>query len=642
MGTPLGRRIKAAFDGFRDPVTGRGSRFDRTRRLQGQGSSYSDSELYDLYTANGFMQRIINAPADDATREWFEIETADDENARLIQERMKELKFKAKLRELIKYASIYPKGSGIFMGVFAANVRDQRALAEPMPSTILKIDFINLMADPGDFSIHAGFQRDATKRDFDEISFRIGAQEVHRSWVLWLVNEFNHRKTDGISKVDTVYDAVSAQDSALWSVSTLMQVLSLLVLKSDELIGMSKEEQGETLKHARTWVDSQAMVGLGKNEMLERLDTQFSGIKDLLDFVFQNISGSSQIPVNILLGRAQGVLTAAEEDTINYYNGISRFQEVKLEPIIRQLIDVIIKERRGRLWGRTGGKLEYDINFNSLWEMSPTLKADVEKKNAERDSLDIQDAKATPEEARKLDPRFEMLDQEATAEPPEEEEEGEEGGAPPRQGVGDEAASLSVDGKKVAAALIALDRSNIGGKFHRVQVLAPRLFVHGTFRVRTLDVDKEVYSIDGRPRGKQLMTVQSVLFGKENHTRKEAEQWVKDNITSRPGFDDLNLETDRKIRFNKHDNSISVVIHTWDEMATDVPRGDFPKTVDIDPDKGISGIRGTLRRSGKAVWMEVTFKENAWTPEMAETWVDLNLPDAATFVPPKVKNSEEK
>lgn len=629
MNLPLGRRIKAAFDGFRDPVTGRGSRFDRTRRLQGGDSSYADSELLDLYNSNGFMQRIVNAPSDDSTREWFEIETKDPEDARLMQERFKELNFKPLLRDLVKYSSIYPKGAGIFMGVFAANVRDQRAMAEPMPSTILKIDFLNLMSDPGDFSISIGTQRDATKRDFNEVTFRIGSQDVHKSWVLWLVNEFNPRKAKGISKVDTVFDSVSAQDSALWSVSTLMQALSILTFRSDEFIGMKPAEQTDFLKRVRSWVDSQSMMGLGKDETLERLNSQFPGVKDLLDFIFQNMSGSSQIPVNILLGRAQGVLTAAEEDTINYYNGISRGQEVKLTPIVKQLGDVIVLERRGALFAKTGGKIDYGIKWNPLWELSPSLKAELELKNAQRDSLDILDAKARPEEARQLDPRYEMLDLEEM--PDDEDDDDDDENTPPtrREGDTDEMASLTVDGKSIPAALIALDRTNMGGKFHRIQVQAPRLFVKGTFRVRVLDGAHGIYAIDGRPRGAQLVTIQAVVFEKDHTTHDKAKQYVDLNITSRPGFEELKFEADKKIIVSKRDDEITVEMHTWDEMVQERP--DWPKLISIDHEKGISGWRGKLLRNGKLVWKSIIFKDKAWTPESAETWVDLNLPNPAAF-----------
>jgi phage-related protein (TIGR01555 family) len=589
--------MKAAFDGFYDPTTGRGGRNDRTQRTVGNPTTYTDLELYEKYASNGMLQRVINAPADDATREWFELESANKKQVERTMERLEELGAQMKFREVFKYAGIYPNGASMFIGAKTRDVEDMLMLAKPMPDEVLKVEFLNLVTDPNDLQVEVSQQRNATLPGYKDIEFRINWERVHKSRVLWQANEFNTETGRGISKVQTVFDAISAQDSALWSISSLMQVLSLLVFKSKKFLALKKDAQTDFLKKLRVWADTQASIGMGDDEMLERLNADIPGLKDILDFIFQNISGSSQMPVSVLLGRMQGVLVAGEEDLINWYNAIAKFQKLQMEPMLRHLIDIIAREREGG----SSEKFDYEIKFNKLWELSPTLQADVDKKNADRDSVDILDGKITPDEARELDERLDVLDpleggEELTAEPEDESPAGVE-----------DSASVEVDGKAVPASKIALDRANVGRRFVRIQVRAPRAFNENSFRVIHRSTKKGILSVDGKPKSGGPRQPQVFLFEKSTWDHKGAEAWMRSRIVA----DALTPEA-----------SVTKELLPWDVFDSNVPM----KIVELDLDKGISAWEGPLLDSGETAFQSISFRGDAWTAEKVDTWIDLDLP----------------
>jgi uncharacterized protein len=135
-------------------------------------------------------------------------------------------------------------------------------------------------------------------------------------------------------------------------------------------------------------------------------------MKEVFDFIIDNLAGVSEIPKSILLGKAHGVVTAGEYDTLNYYSKVAQFQENRARPIIDKIIDMIIREQRGEIWGALGGQvddLDWDYEFNTLWVLDPAAQADVDLKNAQRDAADFTTGKATSSELRELDPRYSDL-----------------------------------------------------------------------------------------------------------------------------------------------------------------------------------------------------------------------------------------
>ncbi len=520
---------KMAGDSYADPNNNRGSSRDRTTTLRGSGRHFDNSKLKNDYQGNGVMQQIVNRPAHDATREWIDLvmDSIDVSEQTLI--RLEELKLKEKLREAIKWSRVFRKGAGLFYGVQADNVDNQRNLGDQMPSKIRKIDYINVLSNPNLVQITIDNTTEPTMRNFNVPTFTIANEVIHPSRMAWIANEWDPDTLEGISVVEVAFDAVAAQDTALWSTSSLLQVISILGFKSEDFVEMTLEEKIEYLAHMKAWMDTQSVIGLGKDEELSRVNADFGGLKDAYEFVWQSVSAYSIIPVSVIIGRMQGILTAADEDAVNYYSGISQFQELTLRRIIQQVIDLVHSETEVEP-GKSlrGSKPTYKMTFNSLWKMSPIAQAEIEAKNSERDSKDVGIGKISATQARELDPRTSHL---ALEDPKEDDPEPEpiEGGEP-AAGEGDNFPSIEVDGMRVGAAYVAWDRQDIlGGSIH-VPIQDPGEFQGNSFRMMIVDDKLGVSKVIGRKPGADKAVDQSYLFQGDQWDSASARNWIQEHL----------------------------------------------------------------------------------------------------------------
>jgi phage-related protein (TIGR01555 family) len=184
------------------------------------------------------------------------------------------------------------------------------------------------------------------------------------------------------------------------------------IFKSDLIANMSPEKRGELLEKLKHLMITMSSLALTKDEDFQKLTYNVTGMKEVFEFIIDNLAGVSEIPKNILLGKSHGVVTAGEYDTLNYYAKVSQFQENKARPIIDKIIDMIIREQKGEIWAALGGQvddLDWDYEFNTLWVLDPATQADVDLKNAQRDAADFSTGKATSSELRELDPRYSEL-----------------------------------------------------------------------------------------------------------------------------------------------------------------------------------------------------------------------------------------
>ena len=74
-----------------------------------------------------------------------------------------------------------------------------------------------------------------------------------------------------------------------------------------------------------------------------------------------------------------GMNSTGEHDTRNYYDTIATKQTWQLKPVLMDLLDVVTRS----LFNKPIGNL--DVEFNSLWQLDPKTRAEVEKSNSDRD-----------------------------------------------------------------------------------------------------------------------------------------------------------------------------------------------------------------------------------------------------------------
>jgi uncharacterized protein len=396
-------KIERRYDGFSQIEMGMGTDRDKLGKIKPIENSLSILESESWYFSNGYIQNIIDIPAEDSTREWIDIKTnrEDLQISRLIQNRFLELDFQRKLKELIRYSRMYNLGGFLYYGIDHSIPQTDKILELSMPLDLNKIEYINVFSP-----INVGIINSTNNQlsiNYHKYDIRINGIKVHPSRYDWLVQSFLPEKLIGISVIQTILDAVKAQGISIWSISSILSELSVKVFKSPSIDSGGPEKLYDFISQVRAAISTQGILAVSENESLDRLQANIPGLKDIFDFIMENLAGLAKIPKSRLLGQSQGTITGGQYDLISYYDSISKFQEIELKPILEKAIKLIINERSGKIYKALNGStssLDWETKFNPLWKLSGIELADVNLKNAQRDQIYITTAVLSPSEIR--------------------------------------------------------------------------------------------------------------------------------------------------------------------------------------------------------------------------------------------------
>ncbi|MDO6395454.1 DUF1073 domain-containing protein [Leptospira santarosai] len=402
-------RIETRFDGLTDTLTGRGTDTDKLNQLRPTSYFFPPEECRAWYRANGFFANIVDAPAEDATREWITIKTNMDgaENelnvSRLIMNRLEELKLQQKLRDLIRFSRLYQEGGFLFYGLNAPVPQTTLNIMDPAPNEINKIAYINVFGPDRVALTDRSLSPLAASYHIPDV--RIDGYLVHDSRYSWLCPSYVAEDGRGVSVIETVIAAIIAQDTALHSISSMLYEAGAKIFKSKKVDELGEAEVGKFLRQLRAVLSSQSLVAIDGDEELVRLESNLNstGLKDSLEFIFENLAGLSRIPKSRLNGQAQGTITSGQFDFRSYYDDIARDQENDLRPIIEKAIRLIIRERQGEIYRKLNGQvdsLDWRLEFNPLWKLSEKEAAEIDLIRARETDIYMSRGAISPVEAR--------------------------------------------------------------------------------------------------------------------------------------------------------------------------------------------------------------------------------------------------
>lgn len=404
------------YDAMVDRSTGRGTRGDKLSHLRPSGSSSHTVDLRNWYRSNGFIQNIIDSPAEDATREWISITTNLDQDnpetgqkglniSRMIMNRLTELKAQDRLSDLIRYSRTYALGGFLYIGVDAQVPQAQHILKEAIPREFDRIAFLNVFG-PDNVAVRQ-MEMNPLSRKYHHLTFSVSGFEVHPSRLIHMVEKWMPEEQTGISIIDTIMDAIKAQDTALWSVNSMLYILALWVFKSPAVNEMAPAELAEFLASMQSVLSTQKSCAVGEGESIDRVGggQSLTGVKEVFDFVFENLAGMAKMPKSKLMGQSQGTITAGQYDLIAYYDSVAKYQELRLRLVIEHLITLIIREKKGEIYQALDGKVEsldWEFEFEPLWKLAPKDEADVKLKDAQTHQIDISDGVITPTQSKQI------------------------------------------------------------------------------------------------------------------------------------------------------------------------------------------------------------------------------------------------
>lgn len=378
-------------DGLKNALAGLGTERDKAAQSKHSLTDYSYADLIESYRGAWLPRKIVDIPAFDATRNWRTWDLPKGLRSKVeAEERRVNLK-KNTLDWMI---------SGRLFGGSAMYIRVQgQDPASPLrPSSVRKGQFKGLtilnhrylMPGPIDYDIdspyfgHPEYWRVALVGKPAMMDAKIHPSRL----IFHMGNGLPAGYTDikngwGDSVLTSVLDSLLQSDSAVANVASLLFEAKNDVVKiPDMMMNMSDPEYEKNLMErmaiAAASKGNNGMLVLDKEEEYTQKKMTFTGIPDIMDRFFQNVSGAADIPMTRLWGQSPaGMNATGDSDLKNYYDSVNARQELELRPAFVPLDEVILRSALGYM----PRNAEYE--WNSLWQQTNDEKAETGRKSSE-------------------------------------------------------------------------------------------------------------------------------------------------------------------------------------------------------------------------------------------------------------------
>lgn len=379
-------------DGLENVVAGLGTDRDkRSYSVWADPRILTRQELENMYRGSWLAKKIVNAVADDMTREWLHVTFDGEEMGTTIEQAEKRFALKRKTNEALKWSRLYG-GAVIIIGT-----RD-RNLAKPLDvKNVRKGDLRYLhVVDRWRLSPAGSLNRDLESPNFgmpDSYVLAESTVQVHHTRVL----RFNGEKLPYFawlrnamwddSVLQHVMDSLMNCDTTTQAIATMMFESNVDVVKSEGLADVLARKDGEAVLTKRFQVAAllksfNRMLLLDGTESYEKKQNSFANLDKVIQQFMIDVSGAADIPMTRLFGTsATGMNATGDNDVRNYYDMVSAKQEAELRPQLEYLYEVLVRSELGHM------PEDFRFDFNPLWQLSETEQATVEKTRAERDQV---------------------------------------------------------------------------------------------------------------------------------------------------------------------------------------------------------------------------------------------------------------
>lgn len=388
------------FDNLKSFISGLGTARDKSASVEYVYTPLMPNQLWDMYRSAWMPRKIVEIPADDATRRWRDWQAKEDQ-IKLLEAEEKRLGVRQKVRQAIIYARLYG-GCALLIGDGASDP------SQPLdPESIKKGGLKYLTVVPRIQCSAGDIGQDPTSERYNlPLYWNVGgslkgAIAVHPSrLVIFLGNGTGQDMvTDGWgdSVLQAVYTAVRNADSAFANVASLIFEAKVDVLRIPNFMNsLADPEYSRRLtERARLAMTGKGINGtlmLDKEEEYEQKEVTFGSLPDVMDRFTQFVCGAADIPATRFMSQAPaGMNSTGESDLRNYYDGVTSVQTNDIEPAMAILDECLIRSALG--------SRDEDIwySWGSLWQVSAVDAAVIGERSANTISLLSQTGLFPPE-----------------------------------------------------------------------------------------------------------------------------------------------------------------------------------------------------------------------------------------------------
>ena len=366
-------------DGLQNVVIGMG-----TGRDSRSASSFTYSPNYQnwgefeaAYAENWIARAIVDAPVDDATREWREFDTEEGQEIEAAEEKLG-------VQQAVQKAF---KAAGLYGGALIIMMTDQ-PLDQPLSAEKVKKNGLKslLVLDRSYVSAVDVNMTDPLATDYMMPSTYMlngGKQAVHHSHVIRVPGAELPMRLRGLNgwwddshlrrSMEDLKDVVSSKSG----MAKLIQQANIdIINKKGFYNAVSSGDQEQQIANRYSQFNlMKSIFGLGlldEEEVYSRNQVSFGGLADVLRVMMEWTSGASGIPMTRLFGvQAKGLG--------NDNSGDSRYKLA-----MKKLDEVLVRSALGHMPD------DYSWRWRPLEQLDPNELADRQKTQAEKDDIRIE------------------------------------------------------------------------------------------------------------------------------------------------------------------------------------------------------------------------------------------------------------
>lgn len=371
----------------------------------------SDEEITDMYATNAYVQNIIDIPAEDMTKNGWEIVMKDEALKAKLMKKMRDLNLKWAFKKARSYERLHGDGfNSIGVTQTIPFTLDQqldprylKSVDYVFPFSGMKVNQFILNDDMFDQNFGKVEFFDIYRQNVTGLNMPgIVQSRVHYSRLL---HDQTRRLDDGYeyeyrgrSLIEPLFDALTVLDTSLWSVGQIIYDFAFNVYKSPGVDDLGQDEKDELKATMNFLFHTEALALIGSEDELAKVSTPVTGINFLLDYVWDYLCGAVKMPKSVIKGQEAGTITGAQYDIINYYSRISAMQENELRPMLEHLIKLIMmSEEFGHI---NPDNLDWKLKFNPLWQVDQKTDAEIRYQIAQADQIYMQNGVLDPEQVK--------------------------------------------------------------------------------------------------------------------------------------------------------------------------------------------------------------------------------------------------
>lgn len=405
-------------DDWQNVMTGLGinSKDHRKHGTFSAGRPIEPMEYEAMYLEDPYFAKIVDTPADYATKEWIDIsggkESAEDFGSTLLDE-LDRLDTREMCRDVMRYA-LLDGGAVIILGANDGNAPDVPLNMD----TIATVDFLHVMRRQEITPIE--IDRTPTSRTFRQPLFympantsaRIHASRVIRVRGIWLSDLISSNTSGSMSPLywgvpiaQRVGDALRDYHSVMGHIGAAFKDLSQAAMGVKGLAEILATEKGnENLIKRLTLV---ALTASSFNAVLfdpefesyeKKNSTTMGGVAEVIDRVREHLAGVSEIPITKLFGTTPaGFSTDDKSGERTFCASIAVKQDRMLRKPIRRIAEVVMAAKEGPIKKIPKG---WGFKFNAIEERNRAEEATTRKTEAETDAIHLANGVLTEAEIR--------------------------------------------------------------------------------------------------------------------------------------------------------------------------------------------------------------------------------------------------